>query len=66
MTVVAPDATDAEGHATALAISSLDDAKAHLALHPQLGALFIDTSGDTHAIGVFPLEARSQPIGAVR
>lgn len=66
VTVVAPDATDAEGHATALAISTLADAKAHLALHPQLGAFFVDTSGDTHAIGALPLAARAQPIGAVR
>jgi FAD:protein FMN transferase len=66
VTVVAPDATDAEGHATALAISNLPDARAHLARHPELGALFVDAAGDAHAIGVLQLEAKSQLNGAAR
>jgi thiamine biosynthesis lipoprotein len=66
VTVVAADATDAEGHATALAISSLADARAHLARHPDLAALFIDTSGDTNAIGALPLAAVLQQVGEAR
>jgi thiamine biosynthesis lipoprotein len=55
VTVVAADATDAEGHATALAMSSLTDARAHLARHPELAALLVDPSGETHAIGALRL-----------
>ena len=43
VTVVAADAAEAEGHATALAISSLPEARAHLAAHPDLAALYVPT-----------------------
>jgi thiamine biosynthesis lipoprotein len=66
VTVVAAEATDAEGHATALAISSLADARTHLARHPELAALFVDPSGDTHRIGALPLAAVSQQVGEAR
>jgi thiamine biosynthesis lipoprotein len=56
VTVVAPEAADAEGHATALAISSLGDARTHLEAHPGLAALFVDSAGDAHAIGALPLD----------
>jgi thiamine biosynthesis lipoprotein len=66
VTVVAADATDAEGHATALAISSVADARAHLGRHPELAALFVDPTGDTHAIGALPLAAVSQQLVGAR
>jgi thiamine biosynthesis lipoprotein len=55
VTVVAPSAADAEGHATALAISSLGEARTHLQAHPELAALFVDPAGVAHAIGALPL-----------
>jgi thiamine biosynthesis lipoprotein len=63
VTIVARDAADAEGHATALAISSLTEARTHLARHPELAALFVDQVGDTHAIGAPPL-AHEPPLAA--
>jgi thiamine biosynthesis lipoprotein len=66
VTVVAADATDAEGHATALGISTLADATAHLALRPELGALLVDADGGAHAIGKLPLEAAPRRVGGAR
>jgi thiamine biosynthesis lipoprotein len=63
VTVVAAEATDAEGHATALAISTLADARAHLARQPELAALFVDPCGDTHAIGALPLAPVPRQLG---
>jgi thiamine biosynthesis lipoprotein len=60
VTVVAPDAADAEGHATALAISTLTDARAHLSHHPELAALFVEPGGEAHTIGALPLAAAPQ------
>ena len=60
VTVIAPDATEAEGHATALAISTLAEARVHLALRPDLAALYIDPAGNAHAIGALPLAAAQQ------
>jgi thiamine biosynthesis lipoprotein len=65
VTVVAREATDAEGHATALAISSLRDACVHLEVHPELSALFIDHAGEAHTIGALPL-APAQQAGEAR
>ena len=66
MTVVAPDPAEAEGHATALGISSLAEAISHLAEHPELGALFVDATGETHSLGALPLEPRIRISGAAR
>jgi FAD:protein FMN transferase len=66
VTVVARDATDAEGHATAIAISSLADARAHVARHPELAVLFLDTAGDAHAIGALPLAPMRRQVGGAR
>jgi thiamine biosynthesis lipoprotein len=66
VTVVAAEATDAEGHATALAISSLAHARSHLARHPELAALFVHPSGDTHAIGALPLAPEPQQVEEAR
>ncbi len=59
VTVVGPDAAEAEAHATALAISPLDEARAHLAARPHLSALYVPHSGDPVAIGGLPLRADS-------
>jgi thiamine biosynthesis lipoprotein len=66
VTVVARDATDAEGHATALAISSLADARAHIARHPEIAALFVDAAGGVHAIGALPLATMPPQVAGVR
>jgi thiamine biosynthesis lipoprotein len=66
VTVVARDATDAEGHATALAISSLAYARTHVAHHPELAALFVDQAGNTHAIGALPLAPEPRTAGEAR
>lgn len=55
ITVVAPDAAEAEGHATALAISSLDVARAHLSAFPEAAALYVPRHGAPVAIGKLPL-----------
>ncbi len=57
VTVVAPDATEAEPHATALAVSSLPEARAHLSRFPQLSALYVPRDGEPVAIGNLPLLA---------
>jgi thiamine biosynthesis lipoprotein len=51
VTVSGPDPAQAEAHATALAISSLDDARAHLAAFPGLAALYVPDGGDPIPIG---------------
>jgi FAD:protein FMN transferase len=57
VTVVGPDAAEAEAHATALAISGLDDAKAQLGARPHLAALYVPAAGEAVAIGDLPLRA---------
>jgi thiamine biosynthesis lipoprotein len=66
VTVVGTDAADAEGRATALAISTLGEARAHLASRPELAALYIDTAGDAHAIGALPVAPPSEQTGEAR
>ena len=55
VTVVAPDAADAEAHATALAISSLDWARSQLAAFHDLAALYVTAEGEPAVIGALPL-----------
>ncbi len=57
VTIVAPDATEAEPHATALAVSSLREARAHLSRFPHLAALYVPRDGEPVAIGELPLIA---------
>lgn len=59
VTVVAPSAAEAEVHATALAVMGAEEAHAHLASRPDLGALLVPDHGDPIAIGRLPL-ARNQ------
>lgn len=66
VTVVAPDPAEAEGHATALGISSLAEALNHLDRRPALGALYVAATGETHALGSLPLEPHIRISGAVR
>jgi thiamine biosynthesis lipoprotein len=58
VTVVAGDATEAEGHATALAISSPEDARAHVARHPTISALYVPHSGRAEPLGALPVVPR--------
>ena len=55
VTVVAPDAAEAEGHATALAISPSTAAAVHVAAHPAISALYIPHDGDPIPLGAPPL-----------
>jgi thiamine biosynthesis lipoprotein len=54
VTVVAPDPAEAEAHATALAVSTLDHARAHLARFPHLAALCVPNDGEPVALGALP------------
>jgi thiamine biosynthesis lipoprotein len=55
VTVVAPDAAEAEAHATALGISSPAAAAAHVAAHPHISALYIPRDGAMLPLGAPPL-----------
>ena len=55
VTIVAPDAAEAEGYATALAISDLSTARTLLHDLPQLSALYVTASGATTVLGDLPL-----------
>ena len=57
VTVVAPDPAEAEAHATALAVSTLGEARDHLSRFPHLGALFMPEDGEPVAIGSLPVPA---------
>jgi thiamine biosynthesis lipoprotein ApbE len=56
VTVVARDAAWAEMHATALAVSSLEQARAHVARGSDVSALYVPTDGVPERLGAFPLE----------
>jgi thiamine biosynthesis lipoprotein len=55
VTVVAPTAAEAEGHATALAISTGEQAASHIAAHPRLAALYVPVDGEAAILGALPL-----------
>jgi thiamine biosynthesis lipoprotein len=55
VTVVAPDASEAEVHATALAISSPEDAEAHVEANPRISAVYIPHEGEVLNLGSPPL-----------
>ena len=55
VTVVAPDAAEAEAHATALAILDAEAAAAHVAARPQLSALYVPHAGAPLPLGRLPL-----------
>jgi FAD:protein FMN transferase len=59
VTVVAPDPAEAEAHATALAVSTPEDAEAHLSRFPHLGALYVPEDGEPVALGTLPLLAKA-------
>ena len=64
VTAVAADAAWAEAHATALAISVLGEARAHVAAHRDVAALFVPHEGAPTPIGPLSFEAASEPAGA--
>jgi thiamine biosynthesis lipoprotein len=55
VTVIAPTAADAEAHATALGISTLDAAAAHVERHPRISAVVIPFEGEPLLLGRPPL-----------
>jgi FAD:protein FMN transferase len=56
VTVVASDAAQAEAHATALAISSLEDAIEHVEANQSLSALYVPRDGEPVQLGELPVE----------
>ena len=64
VTVVAQDAAWAEAHATALAISGPEEARAHVAARPDVSALLVTDDGGLEALG--PMRFVPAPIEAVR
>ena len=64
MTVVAEEAAWAEAHATALAISDPDTARAHVAAHPELAALLVSEEGGLEPLG--RLRFAAAPLEALR
>jgi thiamine biosynthesis lipoprotein len=57
VTVVALDAGWAEIHATALAISTPAQARAHVAAQPEISALYVPFEGAPEQLGALPLDA---------
>jgi FAD:protein FMN transferase len=55
VTVVAPDAAEAEAHATALAISSPVEAETHVHENPRISVLYVPHEGDVLRLGSPPL-----------
>jgi len=55
VTVVAPDAAEAEAHATALGISTVAEAAAHVDAHPRISALYLPHDGEPLPLGSPPL-----------
>jgi thiamine biosynthesis lipoprotein len=58
VTVVAPDATEAEAHATALAIGTLEDAGAYVERHAGVSALYVPHEGPPARLGALPVLPR--------
>ena len=56
VTVVAPDAAQAEAAATTLAIAGLGEAEAFVAVRPELSALYVPHSGPPIPLGRPPIE----------
>ena len=56
VTVVAPNPSEAEAHATTLAIAGLAEAEAHVAARPQLSALYVPHAGPAVPLGRLPVE----------
>jgi thiamine biosynthesis lipoprotein len=55
VTTVASTAIDAEAHATALAITDLDEAEDYISARPELGALLVSGAGEPIVVDPFPL-----------
>ncbi len=65
VTVVASHAGEAEAHATALAITPVEEAAAYLASRPQLAAIIVPEAGDPVTIGRPPLLESPPTTGGV-
>ncbi|MGN6444336.1 FAD:protein FMN transferase [Amnibacterium sp.] len=55
VTVVAPDAAEAEVHATTLAIAGLAEAEEYVAARPSISALYVPHAGSAIPLGRLPL-----------
>lgn len=58
VTVVAADATEAESHSTALGISTLAEATAHVERYPAISALYVPHEGAAVQLGALPVVPR--------
>jgi thiamine biosynthesis lipoprotein len=63
-TVVARDPAWAEAHATALAISGVEEARAHVADHPELSALLVFADGSCELLGDVAFETAGELVEA--
>lgn len=66
VTVVGPNAVDAEGYATAIAVSDVSLASTILAERPSLSALLVPTDGEPISIGPLPIARRQARLEALR
>jgi thiamine biosynthesis lipoprotein len=64
VTVVAPDATSAEVHATTLAIAGLGEAEAHVDARPSLAAFYVPHAGPAIPFGPLPLAQQRLVVSA--
>jgi thiamine biosynthesis lipoprotein len=64
VTVVGPDPAQTEAHATALAISSLDEARDHLDAFSELSALYLPDADEPVALGGLALAQPTEPVAA--
>jgi thiamine biosynthesis lipoprotein len=64
VTVVGPDATAAEVHATTLAIAGLGEAAAHVAERPAIAALYVPHTGPAIPLGDLPLALQRLVVSA--
>jgi FAD:protein FMN transferase len=59
VTVVGPDAVQAEANATALAVTAIADAGVYVEARPDIGAVLVPDEGDSVVLGYLPLIERA-------
>jgi thiamine biosynthesis lipoprotein len=64
VTVVAPDAAEAEVHATTLAIAGLGEAGEHVAERPSISALYVPQAGPAVPLGSLPFAVQRLVVSA--
>ena len=59
VTVIGPDAVEAEAHATAVAVTAVEDAAAYVEARPDIGAVLVPDVGEPRVLGYLPLAERA-------